>query len=629
MDSKATTISQVGLGALKLEKLHGIMERMSKLLRCPICEEIPQLPNKMLQVVQCGHRVCSVCFNNRNCNMCGAIGNAKEANVNNLCAGLRDLKVMFEYREPLKEVNVDLHDNNLRDFPSTELHFTNDSQGSVDLLIDPAPVPPLSENVNPNLPAESTDLNDTSIIEATQPFAAPTAPPSKLARKSKSMSAKKRKATIESDPSQGPASSSNSKSMPSTSTNSPTRKAPPPKENTFKFKQPSAVPPSTSSKRVLPTLSQKQLSKKNRKGESPLHAACAKYDFVYAKHCLEQGAEPNTQDHNGWTPLHEVASHPEGADITAMLLEKGANPNVPGGEDNQTPLHEAALAGCVETCRLLVSKGASKAARDAQGKIPIDVALNEETRNVLETTDSDLTDTEQLETTVLLNASTVPDRFVIFCHKLSEEQLQFVKDAIPRLNFVTKEVLNEETTHVILNLDAEKKSCEADSVYAKALLTGKWILDFEWLNQSFKEKRFVEEMDYIAHGSHDCRTNAPEKAQENYSCRQPRLFDGFHVYLKGRFSDPYSKTELTGLLKTGGAIVLSREPDPEYIPRKEQRVPYHAKRKSSMEKCSHLIIFQEGRDEPQLQYNMNHVKSLPAVWLMECIKNFAIVEPFK
>jgi ankyrin repeat protein len=86
---------------------------------------------------------------------------------------------------------------------------------------------------------------------------------------------------------------------------------------------------------------------------------------------LEAGAETNTQDFAGLTPLHEVADKEGGLEVLQLLLDHGADPNVPGGEDNVTPLHDAAALGCVEICRALVRKGASKAARDAHGNTPL------------------------------------------------------------------------------------------------------------------------------------------------------------------------------------------------------------------------------------------------------------------
>ena len=83
----------------------------------------------------------------------------------------------------------------------------------------------------------------------------------------------------------------------------------------------------------------------------------------------------------------------------------GANPNVPGGDSNTVPLHEASLAGCSSICQLLIKKGASKTEIDAFGKTPADLAINDETRKVIEDSEVDITETEQLESTLLLNST--------------------------------------------------------------------------------------------------------------------------------------------------------------------------------------------------------------------------------
>merc|ERR1712013_430210 len=62
---------------------------------------------------------------------------------------------------------------------------------------------------------------------------------------------------------------------------------------------------------------------------------------------------------------------------------------------------------------------------------------------------------------------------------------------------------------------------------------------------------------------------------------QPKLLAGIHIYFKGNFSSP-SKPELQMLAKLGGAIMLSREPDPESIPSKEVGVPHHTEPLSSL-----------------------------------------------
>ena len=73
------------------------------------------------------------------------------------------------------------------------------------------------------------------------------------------------------------------------------------------------------------------VDKRNKKGETQLHIACRLLLENKAKSLLALGADPNTQDFAGWTPLHEVAQASNVA-LVDMLLEHGANPNVPGGQ---------------------------------------------------------------------------------------------------------------------------------------------------------------------------------------------------------------------------------------------------------------------------------------------------------
>ena len=47
--------------------------------------------------------------------------------------------------------------------------------------------------------------------------------------------------------------------------------------------------------------------KKNLKGETALHAAAVRGDVAAVREFLSMGADPNTADHAGWTPLHEAA----------------------------------------------------------------------------------------------------------------------------------------------------------------------------------------------------------------------------------------------------------------------------------------------------------------------------------
>ncbi|XP_077395947.1 tonsoku-like protein [Festucalex cinctus] len=115
-------------------------------------------------------------------------------------------------------------------------------------------------------------------------------------------------------------------------------------------------------------------NKRNEKGETALHRACIEGNLKQVQCLLEQGHPVNPKDYCGWTPLHEASNYGH-YDIVAMLLDRGANINDPGGDlcKGVTPLHDALSCGNFPVARLLVERGASVNQRDAKG----DTALEE------------------------------------------------------------------------------------------------------------------------------------------------------------------------------------------------------------------------------------------------------------
>jgi uncharacterized protein len=98
-----------------------------------------------------------------------------------------------------------------------------------------------------------------------------------------------------------------------------------------------------------------------------------KAEFVHW--LIEQGADINHQDRNGWTPLH-FAVQGKQADIVSLLLDRGANANLHDVYGNG-PLWRAAFDargsyGLVET---LVAAGADSNHKNNSDKSPIDFAV--------------------------------------------------------------------------------------------------------------------------------------------------------------------------------------------------------------------------------------------------------------
>jgi len=66
----------------------------------------------------------------------------------------------------------------------------------------------------------------------------------------------------------------------------------------------------------------------------------------------------------GSTPLH-VASVRGEQEITTLLIQRGADVNGRGGENQVTPLHGAAACGHIDVAKTLVAAGADMKARDS------------------------------------------------------------------------------------------------------------------------------------------------------------------------------------------------------------------------------------------------------------------------
>jgi serine/threonine-protein phosphatase 6 regulatory ankyrin repeat subunit B len=110
----------------------------------------------------------------------------------------------------------------------------------------------------------------------------------------------------------------------------------------------------------------------DNEGETPLHIAGWEGHVEVVQELLEHGANVNTADIYGRTPLH-VAVWKGRAEVVRELLEHGANVNN-ADKDGRTPLHMAGRKRRVEVVRELLEHDANVNTADIDGRTPLHTA---------------------------------------------------------------------------------------------------------------------------------------------------------------------------------------------------------------------------------------------------------------
>lgn len=366
-------------------------------------------------------------------------------------------------------------------------------------------------------------------------------------------------------------------------------------------------------------------TKRNKKGETALHAACASRNVSKIRELLDSNENPNTTDNAGWTPLHEAVINnlPE---VVELLLQKNALPDVPGPM-NDTPLHEAIKRSNCVIVKFLVEYGADIHMRNSKGLSPYDLASDlEDIKKILTDTTWDENPHKMASMTAVLCNFNQDQVFNIYPSDLYTDTSSKLKQlAKYHSNLKIATVIDQDVTHVLVN----DLQCGLNLDTLTAVLFGVPVISIEWIiNSDESELADWQRHEILGLGvNSDCFKLSHMNRLKMY----PRLFNGCHFYfhdLNTNYDinkDLYLNRQiLTKLVVNGGGVVLKREPDPEAIPDAEALVPFHVGKKDALANCGHYIVY---RKQPELAYNMFHMKSLPVGWFIECIQKFRLVDP--
>lgn len=114
------------------------------------------------------------------------------------------------------------------------------------------------------------------------------------------------------------------------------------------------------------------VSARDRKGRTPLHAAARVGNDWMVRALLDKGAGVNERDQFGRTPLHSMRYITEDIPMVKALLDAGADVNLQN-LNGKTPLHIAAECDCKPIIEMMLQEGAKMEIEDLSGVTPLSI----------------------------------------------------------------------------------------------------------------------------------------------------------------------------------------------------------------------------------------------------------------
>ncbi|NXC67886.1 BARD1 protein, partial [Anhinga anhinga] len=354
------------------------------------------------------------------------------------------------------------------------------------------------------------------------------------------------------------------------------------------------------------------IARRNYKGETLLHVASIKGDLAAVEQLLKDGADPNVKDNAGWTPLHEACNHGH-KEVVELLLQYKALVNTTGYQ-NDSPLHDAARNGHVSIVELLLLHGASCDAVNIFGLRPVDYAESEKMKSVLMLPVKNESFSLNQPSEALSPSQPRDGPLRILGSNLSSEQQKLLNKLAIVLKAQRCTEFNSTVTHLVIP-DVPMPSTVKCMM---AVLTGCWVLKFEWVRACLQTTVREQEEKYEIQGG-------PQRGRLNREQLLPKLFDGCYFYFLGSFSR-HQKSDLVELVKAAGGQVLVRQPKPDSdVTQTINTVAYHAESTSDQRVCTQYVIYDVSSKIKPKKIRQGKVWMAPSSWLIDCVMSFRLL----
>ncbi|NXO42468.1 BARD1 protein, partial [Locustella ochotensis] len=354
------------------------------------------------------------------------------------------------------------------------------------------------------------------------------------------------------------------------------------------------------------------IARRNYKGETLLHLASIKGDLAAVEQLLKNGADPNVKDNAGWTPLHEACNHGHRA-VVELLLRHRALVNTTGYQ-NDSPLHDAARNGHVAVVELLLLHGASRDAVNIFGLRPVDYAESEKMKSVLMLPVKNESLSLNQPSEVLSSSQLRNGPLGILGSNLSAEQQKLLNKLASVLKAQRCTEFNSRVTHLVIPNVPMPTTFKC----MMAVLSGCWVLKFEWVQACLQSSAREQEEEYEVQGG-------PRRGRLNREQLLPKLFDGCYFYFLGPFKQP-QKSDLLELVRAAGGQILVRQPKPDSdVTQTVNTVAYHAQPASDQRLCTQYVIYDAASKFQPEKTRQGKVWMAPSSWLIGCVMSFQLL----
>ncbi|KAM7096167.1 BRCA1-associated RING domain protein 1 isoform 3-T3 [Ciconia maguari] len=354
------------------------------------------------------------------------------------------------------------------------------------------------------------------------------------------------------------------------------------------------------------------IARRNYKGETLLHVASIKGDLAAVEQLLKNGADPNVKDNAGWTPLHEACNHGH-KEVVELLLQYKALVNTTGYQ-NDSPLHDAAKNGHVSIVELLLLHGASRDAVNIFGLRPVDYAESEKMKSVLMLPVKNESFSLNQPSEALSPSQPRDGPLGLLGSNLSLQQQKLLNKLATVLKARRCTEFNSRVTHLVIP-DVPMPSTVKCMM---AVLTGCWVLKFEWVQACLQTTVREQEEKYEIQGG-------PQRGRLNREQLLPKLFDGCYFYFLGSFNR-HQKSDLVELVKAAGGQILVRQPKPDSdVTQTINTVAYHAESTSDQRFCTQYVIYDVASKFKPEKIRQGKVWMAPSSWLIDCVMAFQLL----